>query len=756
MRGAREEDRETVERRLNKQVVDQWFKEYEGPLNELKLKHTIVNMNCDESGLKEQFWNPDPPNTLSSTDLQAEQLFHFPDDQVAEEEVFDKVILEEEMSVLHESSCKRTDQIDGNSVSLGKRKGVKVSGKYLPPMNWERVETSAPIGQSYVRTQHPPDTLRPTDPQQGDPREGDQAGEEWNREGVRDEAPHTDTSISKQTLDELKSLLRESSLLSVRGRDGGKPGSPYSYLHVTKPEARPEEGNSRSFTTFKPHSNSSQRAPCPSDGPDSPGPDRSHVLMTGPSTPGHPNEEIATQREVPLSHADNGKDMDTRGSQSFSSYTCAIGHIKQRLAQEEVHFVRFEATDLHGVSRSKTVPARFFQEKALHGVTMPRSYLELTLSPKDNEVDHASATNFNSDVLLIPDLPTFRILPWANQTARVICDSCTVIGHPLRTSPRLIAKQLLGQLQSLGFSLYSSFAYECCVFGVPEKVNSKTLFFPAATLLSHHDLPFFQELVSSMYYMGADVDSFSSASGPGQMEISFQPEFGIGSADSAFTFRTGIKEMARKHGYIASFFTDDGFYNSGVLSHSLWDANGRRCLFHSEGKELSEIGRKWLAGLLHHSAALSCLMAPGVGCRRHLAKDIKDPKRVLYATFGCNDNSCAFNVKFHGSNGIHIDNKLGSAMANPYLVLAATVAAGLDGIKRSLTIDIGPNGNLAQQKQFVIPLKLEDALVALGEDHIMRGALGDSFVQYFIAMKRYEIETQEMDTERNKCLEYFI
>lgn len=395
------------------------------------------------------------------------------------------------------------------------------------------------------------------------------------------------------------------------------------------------------------------------------------------------------------------------------------------------------------------------QEKAVYGVPMPRSYLELTLSPKENEVDYPIATSFNSDILLIPDLSTFRALPWAEQTARIICDPCTITGIPLRTSPRLIAKLMLGQLQAMGFSIHSSFTYECCIFGVPERMGPKVIFFPATTLLSNHDMPFLQQLVRGMYHMGISVDSFASASGPGQMEICFKPKFGIEAADSAFTFRTGVKEMARKYNYVATFLTDDTIYNSGCLSHSLWDASGRRNLFHSATGEVSEIGKKWLGGLLHHSPALSCLMAPGIGCRTQLTKG-NISKSTFYATCGCNDNSCAFNVKVHGGWETHIENKLGSAMANPYIVLAATIAAGLDGIKRNLCAEQSLNKVPGQQKQFAIPVKLEDALVALGEDSVICEALGEPFVHYFIAMKHLEIETQETDIDRNKNLEYFI
>uniref|UniRef100_A0A8C4HTY8 Lengsin n=2 Tax=Dicentrarchus labrax TaxID=13489 RepID=A0A8C4HTY8_DICLA len=658
-------------------------------------------------------------------------------------------------------------------MSLGNRKGVRVTGKSVPPVDRSSSGSGPSIVHSPTRTPLPPDTptvisigplpqkrLERVDyPKVDEPA----VGEDWTREA----------GVPRQTMEELKTILRDSPLLSLRGRVDGKPGSPYTYLHGSstsggggRPDGRQDDGNpSRVFSTFKPHSDASRRGPSSTDSTSIQLPssmDSSSSFRSDANTNRQPGVRANTYvsggscGETGASHTDNGSDIvEVFGNQNFIS---AMEQIKQQIARENVNFVRFDATDLHGVSRSKTVPVRFFHEKAVYGVPMPRSYLELTLSPKSNEVDHANTANFSSDVLLIPDLSTFRVLPWAEQTARVICDPCTVTGSPLRTSPRLIAKQLLGQLQSLGFSLHSSFTYECCVLGAPDRIGPKTLMFPATTLLSNHDLPFFQQLVDSMYCMGADIDSIASASGPGQMEINLRPEFGISAADSAFTFRTGIKEMARKHGYIASFFTDDGLYNAGVLSHSLWDANGRRSLFHSGEKagELSEIGRKWLAGLLTHSAALSCLMSPGLGCRSHIAKTIKDPKRILCATFGCNDNSSSFNIKCHGGRETHIDNKLGSAMANPYIVLAATVAAGLDGIRRNLNIDSSLNKAPSQQREFPIPVKLDEALEVLGDNHVIRSALGEPFVQYFIAMKKFEIETQELDDERNKCFEYFI
>lgn len=673
-----------------------------------------------------------------------------------------------EDNTFKENSSRMEDHIDGGGMSLGKKKGVRVSGKYLNPTDWDRGGPS--IIHSYTDSPRPPGN--PTIMSIAPPPHRVSVSPERGDSSPREVSSHSRAScpnmgVSRQTMDELKSILRESSVLNPRGREEVRQGIPSTFLHGTRPNGRSDEGSQqKSFPTFKPSADGSSRGLRSRDSSsfqlgssmDSSSSYRSDRAVNRQSGVQAPTQESCINiGETMASQTDHGKEgSDTSGTQNFIS---TMEKVKQQIERERVKFVRFEATDLHGVSRSKTVPVRFFNEKAVYGVPMPRSYLELTVSPKSSEVDNASTANFSSDVLLIPDLTTFRVLPWAEQTARVICDPCTVTGSPLRTSPRLIAKQLLGQLQSLGFSLHSSFTYECCVLGAPERIGPKTLMFPATTLLSNHDLPFYQQLVDGMYCMGADVDSFASASGPGQMEINLRPEFGIAAADSAFTFRTSIKEMARKHSYIASFFTDDGLHNAGVLSHSLWDAHGRRSLFHTDDKpgELSEIGMKWLAGLLTHSAALSCLMSPGVGCRSHIAKTVKDPKRsTLHATFGCNDNSSSFNIKCHGGRETHIDNKLGSAMANPYVVLAATVAAGLDGIKRNLNIEAGGNRTMTQQKQHAIPVKLDEALDALEEDHVIHTALGEPFVQYFIAMKRFEIETQELDEERNKCLEYFI
>ncbi|KAJ3614571.1 hypothetical protein NHX12_018143 [Muraenolepis orangiensis] len=660
--------------------------------------------------------------------------------------------------------------VDGVGVSLGRRKGVTMSEEHASSSEGEDrggrlsiVHIEAERGPSSTAT-----TLIPIGSPPPMPHPSGQGPDRADSGAIRTRGvvyhvdPWKPSNIPRQTIEELKTTLRDGPQLAFRGQGDVRLGDPGTlYLHGPNSSRSGGRGNDenqhRVLTTFKPYlGGAPRRCLGPEDSMDLQQPSSSFRMDTSVyrlhrgQSPPHGVWDLWEE----ASQTDR-KEHSAGGSHPSSSSTSTMENIKEQMTRENINFVRFEAVDLHGVSRSKTVPVRHFHEKAVYGVPMPRNYLELTLSPRSNEVDNADPANFNGDVLLMPDLQTFRALPWTEQTGRVICDPCTVAGAALRTSPRHIAKRLLGQLQSLGFSLHASFTYKCCVMGSPDHTSPKTAMFPDTTLLGNHDLPFFQKLADSMYHMGTDVDSFASAGGPGQMEIALHPESGIGVADSAFTLLTGIKEMARKHGYLASFFADNGLHNAAVLSHSLRDARGRRGLFRggeARGGELSELGKKWLAGLLSHSAALSCLVSPGRDRRSHMAQQAKDPQGRMHATCGYNDNNSSFNVKQHRGHEVVIDNRLGSATANPYVVLAATVAAGLDGIKRNLSLEVGPGW---QRKQ-VFPVKLEDALEALAEDHLLCSALGEPFVQYFIAMKKFEIETQELDDERNNCLEYFI
>ncbi|XP_018420352.1 PREDICTED: lengsin [Nanorana parkeri] len=692
------------------------------------------------------------------------------------------------------------DEVDGSVISRfrRRRRGVKVTGRYIPPLEWEKDERQGLTqtdhrGDNTHKAEQEKQTMEPVASSQvSDTKNTDNMLQEkinHNKTDDKNTAEKSDkdgSAIPKETLEELKTVLKESAFIHHKNKRNPNISTTIAQIHLPKRVENTREKSGLTFETFRPHLEKEIQQ-------QEPAAKQCHEMPIAPIMPGPvevQNDEqfiqpiqtfngkqillpdqisIApeTKHEPPATEFKEGlsassKDVDPSGDEIQDSYSiiALVEHLKQQIAREDIRFVRFEATDLHGVSRSKTISARFFQDKAVNGICMPRSNLELTLDTKDNEVDHSSSKQFNSDILLKPDLQTFRVLPWTEKTARVLCDPFTLLGNPLLTSPRYLAKRLLSQLQESGFLLSSAFIYEFCIFGVAEIINSKTISFPAVTLLSDHQM-FMQELLEGMYYTGGNIECFSSSSAPGQMEVSFLPEYGLAAADNAFTFKTGIKEAAKKQDYIVSFNTDSvGFYNSGVLSHSLWDVSGTKNVFHTGSREkvLTDIGKKWISGLLQHSAALSCLVAPGAACRKRFLKNDKDPPNSICSTWGSNNNTCTYNVKSQGCNGTYIENMLCSATANPYLVLAATIAAGLDGLRRGLDLFEAANSHtkLTELKAPSVPLKLEDALSALEEDTCMRASLGEPFIHHFMTMKRYELETDEGDTERNTFLEYFI
>ncbi|XP_051880826.1 lengsin [Pristis pectinata] len=688
-----------------------------------------------------------------------------------------------------------TDEVDGSGVSsIGRKRGVRVSGKYMPPLDWERVEmkhaASSP-GHSHL---HRPGlsivtgtpTAAPAQPavaeeqvengkQEGNSKKEEKSEEEWETGSANEEAKTrrifvSKTGISKDTIEELKALLKESPLVTSRQKASSKSSLPQSvavknWEEKSKEEAGKPAADSKAYSETPGLQNGQKPSEVSAkDEPPTRAVETPHVqiqenanvkpsALISSALPGRTDGRLESKHDPALSSHVPGsiKELVPTNNSTLSQVGSMIEQVKQQITREDIRFIRFEASDLNGISRSKTIPARFFQEKVLHGVPIPRGYLEQLLSSKENEAD----SNYHGDILLMPDIATFRVLPWAEKTARVICDSCSVTSRPLLTDPRQVAKLQLDQLRALGFALRSSFTYEFCLYTFAQALDAPATF-PAATLLNNHHQGFVQELIEGMYGAGVDIESFSSSWGPGQMEVTLRAEFGMGAADNAFAFRTGVKELAKKHEHAASFFMPLGFANLGPLSHGLWDAGGRRNLFCNKpgAAGLSALGQRWLAGLLQHAAALSCLVAPGVRCRKWRGPGPREG--VVQVTCGSNDNTCAFNTKWHGGSGAHLENRLASAVANPYIVLAATVAAGLDGLRAGLSEDgeqVAPT--LQPAKAYTIPLQLEDALDALEQDQCIQSALGETFTQYFIAVKRFELKTQAPDGE-DKYLEYFI
>ncbi len=418
----------------------------------------------------------------------------------------------------------------------------------------------------------------------------------------------------------------------------------------------------------------------------------------------------------------------------------SLAAFEKQIASAGVEFIRFEQTDTHGIARSKTVPVRHFKRFAQQGLNFLLGQLGL-----DAQAGVASGTGYLEeagfpDSRVKPDLSTFQILPWADKTARVLCEPYYLDGRPAMAAPRLVVKKLLDELNTMGYQLMGGFEYEFYLVDAKTRQPPFTGIQIFATLRNNFDEGLVYEILRSMSAVGVDIITANAEYGPGQMEINFAPAWGVATADNAFTFKNGVKEIAQRRGMMASFMTKpfiDQSANGCHFHQSLW--RGKRNAFVDALSDdgLTDVCRHYLAGQLAHAPALCAFASPTVNC----------PKRYkLYsfaptnATWGFENRTTAIRVKATRDDGTHIENRLGSGGSNPYLLMAACLAAGMDGIKNQLEAP-APVSGIAYGLSGVtdLPTRLEDALDALEEDAVMKEALGAEFVKLFVAVKRHEL-----------------
>src|SRR5512138_793469 len=418
----------------------------------------------------------------------------------------------------------------------------------------------------------------------------------------------------------------------------------------------------------------------------------------------------------------------------------SLASLERQIATGGVEFVRFEQTDTHGISRSKTIPTPHIRDFAEQGLNFLLGQLGF-----DVQAGVAPGTGYLEelgfpDSRIRPDLSTYQVLPWADKTARLLCEPYYTDGRPAMAAPRTVARKLLDELESMGYRLFSGFEYE---FYLVDRENREPPF-PGiqifATLRNNFDEQLIYQILRSMSAVGVDIITSNAEYGPGQMEINFAPSAGIEAADHAFTFKNGVKEIAQRNGYMASFMTKpyaDQSANGCHYHHSLVDAKTGRNTFASRDGSLTDVCRWWLGGQIAHAAALCAFASPTVNCGKRYKLYSFAPTN---ATWGIENRTTGFRMKNLGEQGAHIENRLPGGGSNPYLVMAGVLAAGIDGL-RNKTEPPAETKGIAYGLQGVtdLPTRLEQSLDALEADSTLRAALGEEFIKLFVAVKRHEI-----------------
>ena len=247
-----------------------------------------------------------------------------------------------------------------------------------------------------------------------------------------------------------------------------------------------------------------------------------------------------------------------------------------------------------------------------------------------------------------------------------------------------------------------------------EPITARTTNPPSGTATAHAALEEFMFSVDKyLYESGVNVENQYEELCPGQSEFVLTPAVGINAPDQVFKFKQGIREIAHQKGMLATFMTVpfEDISNGMDFNHSIINKHRRNIFFDATKPDnLSEFAQHWIAGLMLHAKALTALCCPTVNCYRRIGMHWRPAK----VNWGIDDRTATFRVKSSCAEFTYIENRLSGGGSNPYIVMAATIAAGLDGVEKRLDC---PPAVPMEEAEDELPRTLREALLCLKVRH---------------------------------------
>ncbi|MBD3886175.1 glutamine synthetase [Phormidium tenue FACHB-886] len=440
--------------------------------------------------------------------------------------------------------------------------------------------------------------------------------------------------------------------------------------------------------------------------------------------------------------------------------TDPVSDFMQELKQRGIQYVRFEMPDLHGVSRLKVIPINKVEGYARQGLNFYGGTLALDTSSLVVPGSGYHAERKFKDHLIFPDFKTLTPVPWLENTAKVICDPVEYSGEMMPIAPRYVLKQALELAAAMGFDVMMGHEFE---FYLLNGETRKPLF-GGCQIFNHLRSQYNSDIEKMVQYLeesNLDIITYNCEHAPSQFEINYGPAIGIEAADKAFNFKTAVKEIAHRLGYLATFMTKPYSDKSGSCCHfhiSLWNKETGENVFLNTHDEfgLSSTARSFIEGILTHARGVTSMIDPTPNCYRRLKPHTFAPSKV---SWGIEDRSSMVRVKATHDDRTHFEVRSPSGLSNPYLTAASILAAGLLGIKKQLVLR--PTGDCPGEENPAfpwLPQSLGEALDGLASDGEIKQLLGEEFVRVFTEVKRFELDRFDRhvsDWETNEYMEVY-
>ncbi len=432
----------------------------------------------------------------------------------------------------------------------------------------------------------------------------------------------------------------------------------------------------------------------------------------------------------------------------------------------EIDTVLVALTDMQGRLQGKRCSARYFLEEVVPHGAEACNYL-LAVDVEMSTVDGYRMSSWEQgygDFGLRPDLTTLRRIPWQPGTALVLCDLVWEGGEPVVASPRQVLRRQLDRLAERGLRAYVGTELEFMVFrdayeqawrrGYRDLEPANQYNVDYSLLGTARIEPLLRRIRADMTGAGLYVESAKGECNLGQHEIAFRYAEALSTCDNHVVYKTGAKEIAAELGMSLTFMAkyDQREGNSCHVHLSVRSEAGEPVLAGGGEHGFSPLMEHFLAGQLACLRELTLLFAPNINSYKRFVAGSFAPTAVAW---GRDNRTCALRVVGHGES-LRVENRVPGGDVNPYLAVAAMVAAGLHGVEQELALEPALTGNAYATDKPRVPHTLRDAAALLADSKVAEAAFGVEVVEHYLNAARVEVEAYDAavtDWERYRGFE---
>ena len=447
-----------------------------------------------------------------------------------------------------------------------------------------------------------------------------------------------------------------------------------------------------------------------------------------------------------------------------------VDSLKKKVTNGDIDTVLLCMVDMQGRLIGKRLHAKYFVDSG-YAETHACNYLlalDLDMEPVPG-YELANWKDGYGDFTLKPDLETFRVLPWLEKTALILCDIVDHHGHPAVHSPRAILKKQLEKASELvSAQVYGASELEFYLFDETfESAHEKgyrNLKTSGYYIEDYHILQTTKEesimraIRNGLEDAGIPVENSKGEWGPGQEEINIRYAKLLEMADRHSILKNAVKEIAHLQNKAVTFMAKWDYELAGNSCHihlSLWSKDKKPLFYDPQAEHgMSTMMRQFLAGLLEHSQEITYFLAPYINSYKRFQVSTFAP---VHAVWSRDNRTSGFRVCGENSTAIRIECRIGGADLNPYLAFAALLASGLDGIKQNMDLEDEFVGDAYFGKDLrKIPATLREATDLLRKSTFLAEALGETCLKHYIhtaEWEQFEMDRRVTDWEIKRGFE---